>query len=135
MISRMYNLLMRHTALLDSSLKMTHEMFQATCRGDINLVNFEADNRERVMKILEKFQSEIENMLATLKPDEITQDIVEIIKAWQVDVNNWAIELDAIDVKSSEVLEAQKLETTKEIATIFTSRQQFKGYNLNNTKK
>ena len=44
-------------------------------------------------------------------------------------------EIDAIDTKSFQVLEPQKLETTKEIATIFTSRQQFKGYNLNNTKK
>jgi formyltetrahydrofolate hydrolase len=110
-------------------------MFQATSRGDINLVNFEADNREKVISILGKFQSEIEDMLATLKADEITQEIVEIIKAWQVDVNSWAAEVDAIDAKSFEVLEAQKLETTKEIATIFTSRQQFKGYNLNNTKK
>ncbi len=135
MISRIYNLLMRHTALLDSSLKMTHAMFQATTRGDINLVNFEAENRERVIKILEKFQTEIECMLATLKADEVTQDIVDIIKAWQIDLNNWATEVDAIDVKSFEVLEVQKLETTKEIATIFTSRQQFKGYNLNNTKK
>jgi predicted GTPase len=126
---------MRHTALLDSSLKMTHNMFVATSRGDINLVNFEADNRERVINILEKFQTEIENMLATLKAEEVSQEIVEIIKAWQVDVNNWATEVDAIDAKSFEVLEAQKLETTKEIATIFTSRQQFKGYNLNNTKK
>ena len=135
MISRIYNLLMRHTSLLDSSLKMTHQIFQATSRGDINLVNFEADNRERVISILQKFQTEIEDMLATLKADEVTQDIVEIIKAWQVDLNNWATEVDAIDAKSFEVLEAQKLETTKEIGTIFTSRQQFKGYNLNNTKK
>lgn len=135
MISRIYNLLMRHTSLLDSSLNMTHNIFQATSRGDINLVNFEADNRERVISILTKFQTEIEDMLATLKADEVTQDIVEIIKAWQVDVNCWASEMDAIDAKSFEVLEVQKLETTKEIGTIFKSRQQFKGYNLNNTKK
>lgn len=135
MISRIYNLLMRHTALLDSSLKMTHEMYIATTRGDINLVNFEADNRERVINILEKFQSEIENMVATLKPEEITQEIISILRAWQSDLSSWAQEVEAIDVKSFEILEAQKLETTKEIGTIFKSRQQFKGYNLNNTKK
>lgn len=135
MINRIYNLLMRHTALLDSTLKITHNMFVATSRGDINLVNFEADNRERLIKVLEKFQGEIDSMLETLKADEVTQDIVEIIKAWQFDINNWVAEIEAIDNKSSELLEAQKLETTKEIATIFTTRQQFKGYNLSSTKK
>ncbi len=126
---------MRHTALLDSTLKITHNMFVATSRGDINLVNFEADNRERLIKVLDKFQGEVDNMLGTLKADEITQEIVEVMKAWQFDINSWINEIDAIDNKSSELLEAQKLETTKEIATIFTSRQQFKGYNLNCTKK
>ncbi|OUR93031.1 hypothetical protein A9Q84_21240 [Halobacteriovorax marinus] len=135
MINRIYNLLMRHTALLDSTLKITHNMFVATSRGDINLVNFEADNRERLIKVLDKFQGEVDNMLGTLKADEITQEIVEVMKAWQFDINSWINEIDAIDNKSSELLEAQKLETTKEIATIFTSRQQFKGYNLNCTKK
>jgi len=126
---------MRHTALLDSTLKITHNMFVATSRGDINLVNFEADNRERLIKVIEKFQGEIDSMLGTLKADEVTQEIVEIIKSWQFDINNWVTEIEAIDNKSSELLEAQKLETTKEIATIFTARQQFKGYNLNSTKK
>lgn len=135
MISRIYNLIMRHTALLDSGLKITHNIYLATSRGDISLVNFEADNRERIVKVLEKFQTEIEDMVSTLKPEEITPDIIEILKAWQSDLNNWSAEVQAIDLKSSEILEAQKLETTKEIATIFTSRQQFKGYNLNSTKK
>ncbi|ATH06469.1 hypothetical protein BIY24_00480 [Halobacteriovorax marinus] len=135
MISRIYNLLMRHTALLDSGLKLTHAMYLATSRGDINLVNFEADNRERVINVLEKFQSEIEDMTATLKADEVTPELVEILKAWQNDLRNWSSEVQAIDNKSSELLEAQKLETTKEIATVFTSRQQFKGYNLSSTKK
>ncbi len=135
MINRIYNLLMRHTALLDSGLKITHSIYLATSRGDINLVNFEADNRERIVNVLEKFQTEVEEMVATLKADEVTPEIVEILKAWQSDLYNWSCEVQAIDLKSSELLEDQKLETTKEIATIFTSRQQFKGYNLNSTKK
>ncbi|GEM_PF-637537 len=135
MINRIYNLLMRHTALLDSGLKITHNIYVATSRGDINLVNFEADNRERIVKVLEKFQTEIEDMVSTLKADEVTPEIVEILKAWQSDLYNWSCEVQAIDLKSSELLENQKMETTKEIATIFTSRQQFKGYNLNSTKK
>ncbi|PIK14446.1 hypothetical protein [Halobacteriovorax sp. JY17] len=135
MINRIYNLLMRHTALLDSGLKITHSIYLATSRGDINLVNFEADNRERIVNVLEKFQTEVEEMVATLKADEVTPEIIEILKAWQGDLYNWSCEVQAIDLKSSELLEDQKLETTKEIATIFTSRQQFKGYNLNSTKK
>ncbi|WP_372651972.1 hypothetical protein [Halobacteriovorax sp.] len=135
MINRIYNLLMRHTALLDSGLKITHNIYVATSRGDINLVNFEADNRERIVNVLEKFQTEVEDMVSTLKADEVTPEIVEILKAWQSDLHNWSCEVQAIDLKSSELLENQKMETTKEIATIFTSRQQFKGYNLNSTKK
>lgn len=135
MINRIYNLLMRHTALLDSGLKITHSIYLAAARADINLVNFEADNRERIVNVLEKFQTEIEDMVSTLKADEVSPEIVEILKAWQSDLYNWSCEVQAIDLKTSDLLEGQKHETTKEIATIFTSRQQFKGYNLSNTKK
>ena len=135
MINRIYNLLMRHTALLDSGLKITHNIYLATSRADINLVNFEADNRERIVNVLEKFQSEVEEMVGTLKADEVTPEIVEILKSWQSDLYNWSCEVEAIDLRTAELLEDQKHETTKEIATIFTSRQQFKGYNLNSTKK
>ena len=135
MINRIYNLLMRHTSLLDSGLKVTHNIYSAASRSDINLVNFESDNRERIVNVLEKFQTEVEEMISTLKADEVSPEIVAILKAWQSDLYNWSCEVQAIDVKTTQLLESQKMETTKEIATIFTSRQQFKGYNLTNTKK
>ena len=47
----------------------------------------------------------------------------------------WIEKTNEIDQNTTEILENQKEETTKEISTIFKIQEKFKGYNLADLKK
>jgi hypothetical protein len=127
-------LLMRHLSLLDRSEKLTYQMHKAAASGDIAKVHYESDNRERMINVIETFQTSIEDTISKAKSDKINPTFVEIMKCWSHDVNLWVERTTKIDNETTGLLEAQKEQATREIATVFKTNQQFKGYNLNNVK-
>jgi len=131
----LFTLVMRHLSLLDRSEKLTYQMYQAASHGDVERVHYESDNRDRMLKVLETFQTSIEDAIKATKTDKITPDFVEIAKSWSNDVNLWVERTSRIDQETTNLLEAQRDRTTQEIATVYKTNQQFKGYNLNNVKK
>lgn len=128
-------LLMRHLTLLDSCELTSHQIFDAACRNDIDLVHFEMANRERVLKLIELFQSNVEENLDELPANTDLVTTNDLIKAWANDLNLWVNRIDFLDIKTAEILEGQKEEVTKEISSVFKSSENLKGYNLNNVIK
>ncbi len=135
MSNTLFVLIMRHLSLLDRSDKLSYEMYQAASHGDVERVHFESDNRDRMIKVLETFQQNIEDTVAKTTSDKITPEFVDIIKSWSQDVHLWVERTTKLDNETTVLLEAQKERFTREIATVFKTNQQFKGYNLNNVKK
>ncbi|EQC44857.1 hypothetical protein M899_0105 [Bacteriovorax sp. BSW11_IV] len=135
MNDKLAQLIMRHIDLIDGANRLTNSILNAAKKGDVDTLVNDSDNRDRLISVLDRFQKFVEEEIGNIKSNEVSKELVDILKTWSYEVSAWASKTDEIDQQTLQLLEAQKEETTKEIATIFKSRQQFSGYNLNNLKK
>ncbi|MDD0854631.1 hypothetical protein HBN50_16075 [Halobacteriovorax sp. GB3] len=135
MKEKLTSLLMRHIDLMDASIRSTNKLLTAASKGDISSIEEESDNRERLIKVIDRFQKFIEEEIQQLAGSQIDATGIDILKTWAYEVHKWVDKTERLDQEISEQLESLREETSKEISTIFKSRQQFKGYNLNNLKK
>lgn len=135
MNDKLAQMIMRHLDLVDGANRLTNRIHVAAKAGDVDTLVSDSDNRDRLLSVLDRFQKFIEEEIGLIKTDEITKDLIDILKTWSYEVSSWASKTDEIDQETVVFLEGKKEETTKEIASLFRSRQQFGGYNLNNLKK
>ena len=125
----------RHLCLLESSLQVTRRILELSKKGDVDGVEFEAQNRERVISIVEKVQQEIENDINELPTHELVGETLDILKSWTQDLEFVLQKTAQLDQEITEVLSTVKDNTTQEIATIYKAKTCHQGYNLNNLKK
>lgn len=127
--------MMVHLDLLDLAQRCSQSMLRAAQNGDVKNVNFLSENRERVIQAITKKQQEVESFTHLIEVKQLSPQIMGILKAWGHDLARWVQEVQAIDEEIVQALEREKSETSKQIGTIFKTKEQFKGYNLNSTKK
>ncbi len=127
-------LIMKHLALLDKVHDTSYKLYHASANSNLNLVKFESDNRERLINILRNIQFKVEDEINNLAMSDITSELLEMLDCWKWDINISINNIDILDQKTMESLQEQKDETSCKIASIYKSREKFKGYNLKNLK-
>ena len=135
MFESIYTQIMQHLALMDKVVTTSMQLYCAARNEDIHRVKLESDNRERLINIIRSLQSKVEDVITSLDIADATPELLDVLKCWSWDVNIWIEKINLLDNETMEVLASQKEKTTQEIATIYKSKEQFKGYNLNNVKK
>ncbi len=135
MINEIYKDIMAHLDLIDAVDRESKLILRAARLGDLDQVDVTIENRDRLIKILESTQGKIEQKTHLLENHELNEESIGILKSWLNDLNLWVEKNLSIDAEIVALLEQEKDETTKQISTVFKSRQQHKGYNLNNVKK
>ena len=127
--------IMQHLDLLEALTRSTKLLLEVTTRSDIQLIEQVTNNRDRLINVIKSIQIAIENEIQSFTPGSIKPDQISILKSWSSEVNKIISMNDEIDQECLDKLEAQKEETTKEIATVYKTRQSFQGYDLSSVKK
>lgn len=137
MIDKIEMLLMTHLNLQDALITISNEIFESTANLNDERASALTHNRDRLIHILEEIQNQINTLLNSACGDNgnDNQYILNLAKAWADDLCKTLETIHAIDNELITLLEERKSKTTNEIASIFQSKQKFKGYNLNNVKK
>ena len=102
---------------------------------DIDKINMELDNRERLISIVAKLQLEIETLINELSGSELSPNNVQIIKSWNSDTHTLVSNIMDIDDKINQSLESQKKVVGTELKNTFENVEKFKGYNLQSVRK
>lgn len=134
-INGLESFIMIHLGIFDSINQINQTILAYSAKEELDQIIFQLDNRARLLSILSKVQGEIENIILNIKNEELTKDKIDIIKTWQMESNTLIYHADAQDRSIIEKLDIEKQNTTQEIAGLYKKKEQFKGYNLNNTKK
>lgn len=131
----LFQQIMIHIDLLDLAQRCSQSMLKSARMGDVNSVNFLSENRERVIQAISKKQQEIESFTHLIEIKALSPELMDILKTWSADLEAWVLRIQDIDTRLVQALEREKTETSKQIGALFKTKEQFKGYNLNNTKK
>jgi hypothetical protein len=126
----------QHRKFLESSNKLTDLMLKRAQFSDFNEVDRLSRNRGRLISILNSLKQGIESLITKVGIEQIKKraDYQEI-EDWVKELDAWSERTLEKDLEVSELLSAIKKDTSLEISKTFKSKQQFKGYNLNSTKR
>jgi hypothetical protein len=134
MIEILFGKIQEHLTLLDHLVQVSEKIRDHARNQKLDEVVSETENRERLVSIVAKIQGEVEDKINQLDGNGITSNEIQILKSWFQDLNDWSEKILICDQEAVEYLDQQKENTTKEIATIFRSKEIFKGYNHLNKK-
>jgi hypothetical protein len=129
MINVLLESIQEHLCMLDLALASSEKIVAYAAKEDLDSVVSETDNRERLVNIIGKIQATVEDQINQLNVASLDNADIMILKAWFQDLSIWSEKMIACDRQTVELLAQQKEETTKEIASLFKSKELFKGYN------
>ena len=135
MIENLTLRLQAFTARLDLGSKSTQAIIKAIQHGDWETVEFETNNRARILNIISADQASIEKVINNLIDEEVTSQNLSLIKSWAFDTQAWIDKTAHQDDVIVEALNNSKDEITKDLAGLFRSKQAFRGYNLNDVTR
>lgn len=118
-----------HLSMLDLAVLSSERIVQIARLDDLDHLESEIENRERLMNATQKIQSLIEASVNKLEAEQVNAEDVIIFKSWFNDLNLVTEKILHLDRQVVEVLTQQKDDTTSEIAHLFKSKELFKGYN------
>ena len=118
----------KHLSLRDAALDVSSKVLFFAENHEIEAINLEIENRERLVNLISDTQAEIERMITALNPVELNSDDFTILKLWFADLAKWSDKMLNIDNATLELLDQQKEETGKEIGAIFKNKEFHKGY-------
>ncbi len=130
----LFSLIQLHTDLMDRILIVTKRLFRAAKDNDIDNIEFESLNRERLINIIENVQMTIEEKLNSIFDESIKRELTPILNAWANDLGLWYETIGRIDDETTQGLEQFREETAREIAATYKGKESMKGYNLNQLK-
>ncbi len=129
MLNDIYLHIQAHLSLLDMALNTSDKIKFFASTEDVDQVITETENRERLLNVITQIQSTVETKISSLGPQDLEEDTLMILKTWFADLATWSEKMIELDRETVELLNQQKDDTTKEIATIFKNKEMFKGYN------
>jgi hypothetical protein len=134
MINVLVESIQEHLCMLDLALASSEKIVAYAAKQNLDAVVSETDNRERLVNIIGKIQASVEDQINQLNAAALTSDDIMILKSWFQDLSIWSEKMIACDRQTVELLAQQKEETTQEIASLFKSKELFKGYNHSSKK-
>ena len=130
----LFALIMVHTDFMDHIMVSSRRLKRAAMRGDMDAIEFESNNRERLINIIEQIQFTIEERLNNFSTQESIMELTPVLNAWANDLGLWYERVGALDEETTQGLEELKEETQREIAVVYKNKEGLKGYNLNSLK-
>lgn len=124
-----------HLALLGKALNLTQEIEQKTQEGDLDNVVELSENRERLVQLIFHLFTQIDRELNLLTAEEINPRLVSDLKLWQEQMNLLVDSINTIDKSIIGRLETDKTGASVEIAQLFQTKGNLKGYDLSSVKK
>ncbi len=124
-----------HLSFLENARTSAESMLAASKTNNVDAVTNEADNFERLLKIVEETQKDIEQKIYLLDPKSVTNTELEILKLWVQEVNTITERINNIDELTLEQLNQLKDETGAEIAAVYSNREKIRGYAFSSVKK
>ncbi len=123
-----------HQSLLNKSVSLTEKMIKAAQKENIELVTELADNRQRLLDIINQAQADIEKKL---EQNIGTRESSFIRKAnsWISNTQIFIQEIARLDEILLEELNQVKENTIKEVSKVYKQKKSIQGYNLNNVKR
>jgi hypothetical protein len=118
-----------HLCMLDLALTSSEKIVAYAAKEKLDSVVSETENRERLVNVISKIQATVEDQINQLNVASMDNADIMILKSWFQDLSIWSEKMIACDKQTVELLAQQKEETTKEIASLFKSKELFKGYN------
>ncbi|MBY0413324.1 MAG: hypothetical protein K2Q18_04130 [Bdellovibrionales bacterium] len=134
MINDLFENIQEHLCLLELAVASSQKIKAHSIIENVDAVSNEADNRERLVNVLNVVQQKIEEQINQLNAALLTADDIGILKSWFQDLSTFSEKMIELDKETVEILAQQKEDTTKEIAHLFKNKEMFKGYN-HSTKK
>ncbi|HLE11863.1 MAG: hypothetical protein A2504_06880 [Bdellovibrionales bacterium RIFOXYD12_FULL_39_22] len=135
MKEKIYEMLMEYTSLVDALVEKSEAILLASEQGNIDFINREAENRLSLVNILEHIQDKIDLLIPQINDLNSNRELLELLKVWLGELEIWSGRVQWIDNQIYDFLNAMKEDTAKEVANIFRSINQFKGYDLSSVKK
>ncbi len=127
--------IMLHCELLDRCLALSQQILACAKAEDVELVGITTETRNSLVALLGEIQTKIERQISGFLAEDLTTSNIETLKCWVNDVAIWSERIAVCDGEILDLLDQQKEDTTKEIASLFKNKEKFRGYNLNTTKK
>jgi uncharacterized protein YdcH (DUF465 family) len=124
-----------HLMLLNKALGLTQEIAQKTSQGNLDEVIELSDNRERLVQLIFHMFTQIDRELNLISSEDLNPRLIQDLKLWQEQMNLLVDSINALDEQIINRLETDKTQSTAEIAQLFSTRENLKGYDLSNVKK
>ena len=122
----MKNIQIQLIDFLEKAYQLTQESLKLVQAQDFEKLSQTLDNRERAVNIIQSLSEQLSLHQKNLKPEEYQE--------FNNQVSQVITKIESMDEIITSCLEHEKNKTQFEIAKTFKNKENFKGYNLNNTK-
>lgn len=130
-MNEIYKSIQIHLAMIDLAVSSSQKIVSLSHIDDVSMVEKEVENRDRLMNAVNQIQILIEREVHKLTPQDVTKVDVDILKTWFYDLAKYSESILELDQQAIALLSDQKDNTSREIAHLFKSKENFKGYGQN----
>lgn len=134
MFDQISRILMTISNYMDYTQVLTRNLVINVSEETINDFMNGIENRERLIKIIGKFNSTLEQSLEKLNPHEYKVLENSLLRYWFQDLENWKHKMAELDDLMTAKVQLIKSDTQKELRSTFDTKNKFVGYNLRSTK-
>lgn len=125
----------QHKELLEKAIEHTQTLKECCLKNEEERIIEVTQNRDIMINDLVSFQDKICQDLEKIPAKLLSNNIISQVKSWNDKVTVTINTIHTIDQEIVGILENQKGQLTKEIASTFKSRTSIGGYNLENVKR
>lgn len=124
-----------HLKMLDEAIKSSKLILNYSESDDVERLEAEAKNRQRVINIVEYIQNRIERSVKVIPPTVYNQEISQTLNKWQNDMAKKIQTIADIDRQLMTSITNAKEKISEELSSLQPGKKVMKGYNLNNVKR
>lgn len=134
MFDQISRILMTISNYMDMTEVLTRKLIVEVSEESVNEFMNGIDNRERLIKIIGKFNGTLEQSLGKLHPQEYRVLEISLLKYWFQDLENWKNKMADLDDLMMAKVQLIKDQTQQNIRSTFDTKNKIVGYNLRSTK-
>jgi hypothetical protein len=134
MFDQISRILMTISNYMDHTECLTRKLIVEVSEETINDFMNGIDNRERLIKIIGKFNTTLEQSLDKIHPQQYKVLEQVLLRYWFNDLDNWKKRMAKLDELMMGKVQIIRAQTKKEIRSTFDTKKKVSGYNLRSTK-
>lgn len=134
MFDQIARILMTISNYMDHTEELTKKLIGEVSEETINQFMNGVDNRDRLIKIIGKFNGTLEQTLNKIPAEERKVLDTVLLNHWYQDLGNWKNRMSILDEAMMVAVQEIKDQTQKDIRSTFDTKNKVVGYNLRSTK-